>query len=127
MILVTGSTGHFGIATIERLLKNTAAGNIVAFARDENKAKFLKEKGIEVRTGNFDDLDSLNKAMQGIEKVLLISTVDQHRLQQHKNVVNAAKKAGVNHLVYTGVSMKDVNSSAIKVLMESHFQTENYI
>jgi len=65
--------------------------------------------------------------MQGIHKVLLISGIDANRLQQHKNVVNAAKKAGVQHIVYTGVAMKDVNTSAIKPLMESHFQTEEYL
>lgn len=127
MILVTGSTGHLGTATIEHLLKNTDASNIVAFARDENKAKHLKEKGIEVRFGDFEDTTSLNYAMRGIEKVLLISTIDHHRYQQHQNVVDAAKKAGVRHIAYTGVTLKDVNSSAVKPLMSSHFQTEDYI
>lgn len=127
MILVTGATGHLGSATVEHLLKSTTANNIVAFARDENKAEHLKEKGIEVRIGTFDDTASLDKAMQGIDKVLLISGIDQNRLQQHKNVVDAAKKAGVKHIAYTGVSLKDVKTSAIKPFMESHFQTEDYI
>jgi len=65
--------------------------------------------------------------MQGIGKVLLISTIDHHRYQQHKNVVDAAKKAGVKHIAYTGVAIKDVNASAVKSLLESHFQTEDYI
>ncbi|HUH18612.1 SDR family oxidoreductase [Albibacterium sp.] len=127
MILVTGATGHLGTATLEHLLKNTPVNKIVAFARDENKAKHLKEKGIEVRLGNFEDTASLDKAMQGIEKVLLISTIDHQRYQQHKNVVDAAKKAGVKHIAYTGVTLKDVNTSAVKFLMDSHFQTEDYI
>jgi len=38
MILVTGATGHLGSAAVSHLLKNTSADNIVAFARDENKA-----------------------------------------------------------------------------------------
>lgn len=127
MILITGATGHLGSATIEHLLKNTAAKHIIAFARDENKAKSLKEKGIEVRIGSFDDPASLDKVMQDVEKVLLISTIDHHRLQQHKNVVDAAKKAGVRHILYTSVSIKDVNTSAVKMIMESHFQTEDCI
>ena len=126
-ILITGATGHLGTATIEHLLKHAAAGTIVALARDENKAKSLIAQGIEVRYGNFDDIDSLNKAMQGIEKVLLISGLDQNRYQQHKNVVDAAKKAGVKYIAYTGVSLKDVNASAARDFMSSHFQTENYI
>lgn len=127
-ILITGATGHLGKATIAHLLKNTTANNIVALARDENKAAFLKEQGIEVRIGNFDDSVSLNKAMVGIDKVLLISSSEfQNRFQQHKNVVDAAKNADVKHILYTSVSMKDINTSAIKLLMESHLQTEDYI
>lgn len=127
MILVTGATGHLGNATLEHLLTKTSANNIVAFVRDPNKAKHLQEKGIEIRTGTFDDAASIDKAMQGIDKVLLISGLDLHRFQQHKNVVDAAKKAGVKHIVYTSVAFKDVATSAIKSLMESHFQTEDYI
>ncbi|MFA6059845.1 MAG: SDR family oxidoreductase [Taibaiella sp.] len=127
MILVTGATGHLGASTVEHLLKKTTADNIIAFARSEEKAKALRDKGVEVRIGDFDDIASLDKAMQGIEKVLLISTVDHNRLQQHKNVVDAAKRADVHHIAYTGVSMNDLSTSAIIGLMEAHFQTEDYI
>lgn len=127
MILVTGATGHLGTATIEHLLKHIKGDKIVALARNEEKAKALREKGVQVRIGDFDDVASLDRAMEGIEKVLLISTVDPHRLQQHKNVLDAAKKAGVRHIVYTGISMQDVHTSAIIGFMESHFQTEDYI
>lgn len=127
MILVTGATGHLGTAAVEHLLKKTNADNIIALARSEEKAKALRDKGVAVRIGNFDDITSLDNAMQGIEKVLLISTIDQNRLQQHKNVVDAASRAGVRHVVYTGVSMKDVSTSAIMGLMGAHFQTEDYI
>lgn len=126
-ILITGATGHLGTAVVNQLLKNTNANNIVALARDENKAKPLQEKGIEVRFGTFDDTASLDKALQGIEKVLLISTTDPNRFQQHKNVVDTAKKAGVKFIVYTSVPLKDLNSAVAKPHLESHFQTEDYI
>lgn len=127
MILVTGATGHLGAAAIEQLLKHTAAGNIVAFARDISKAKHLTEQGIEVRTGSFDDTASLQKAMQGIHKVLLVSGVDANRLQQHQHVADAAKADGVQHIVYTSVALHDLQTSANKGLMQSHFDTEDYI
>src|SRR5258706_11005913 len=87
MILVTGATGNLGSAVVSHLLKNTAANNIITFARDENKANHLKEKGIEVRMGTYDDISSIDLAIQGIEKLLLISSNGPNRLQQHKNVV----------------------------------------
>ena len=127
MILVTGATGHLGTAVIHHLLKNTAASNIVAFARDEAKGSPLRERGVNVQLGTYDDKAALHRAMQSVTKVLLISGMDHHRLQQHQNVVDAAKAAGVAHIAYTGVPMKDAATSAIGFLMESHFQTEDYI
>ena len=127
MILVTGATGHLGTTVIDQLLKHTDPKNIAALVRDESKATHLKDKGVSIRLGSFDDVASLDKAMNGVEKVLLISGLDAERFQQHKNVIDAAKRAGVQQLAYTSVSMKDFNNSAIKSLMESHFQTEDYL
>jgi NAD(P)H dehydrogenase (quinone) len=127
MILVTGATGHLGSAVVSQLLKNTSAENIVAFARDENKAKHLREKGIEVRIGTYDNISSLDLAMQGIEKLLLISGNGPTRLQQHKNVVAAAKKAGIKHIVFTTIALKDMKTAALRPLMEDLYEAEDYI
>ena len=127
MILVTGATGRLGSRAISHLVKNTAANNIVAFARDENKANHLREKGIEVRIGTYDDISSLDPAMQGIEKVLLISSNGPTRLQQHKNVIAAAKKAGIRHITFTSIALKDIKTAALRPLMEDLYQAEEYI
>jgi NAD(P)H dehydrogenase (quinone) len=127
MILVAGATGNLGSAAVSQLLKNTAADNIVAFARDENKANHLKGKGIEVRMGTYDDISSVDLAMQGIEKLLLVSGNGPTRLQQHKNVVSAAKKAGVKHISFTSIALTDMKTSAIRPLMEDLYQAENFI
>ncbi len=127
MILVTGATGHLGSAVVSHLLKNTSADNIVAFARDENKANHLREKGIEVRLGTYDNISSLELAMQGIDKVLLISGNGPTRLQQHKNVVDAAKKAGVRQIVFTSIALKDMKTAALRGLMEDLYQAEDFI
>lgn len=127
MILVTGATGHLGAAVIETLLKKESANNIAVFVRDEIKAADLKEKGVSIRVGNYDDVGSLDNAMQGVEKVLLISSNDeQNRMRQHKNVINSAKGAGVKCIAYAGRNLKDRNTLVNK-LMEDHFETEDYI
>lgn len=127
MILVTGATGHLGTAVIQTLLEKTSANQIAALVRDESKASTLKAKGVDIRVGNYDDTASLDKAMQGIKTVLLIAGTDEeNRLRQHQNVVDAAKKAGVQCVAYTSRSLKDRNTLANK-LMEGHFQTEDYI
>ena len=75
MILVTGATGNLGKATINALLnKGIPGNNIAALVRDESKAAELKTKGIEVRTGDYEDLASLKSAFQGVDKLLLISS-----------------------------------------------------
>ncbi|WP_009629859.1 SDR family oxidoreductase [Synechocystis sp. PCC 7509] len=127
MILVTGATGQLGTAVVQNLLENTSANQIAAFVRDESKASVWKEKGVDIRVGNYDDTNSLDKAMQGIEKVLLIAGTDEEKcLQQHKNVVDAAKKARVKYITYTSRNLKDPNTLANK-LMVRHFQTEDCI
>jgi NAD(P)H dehydrogenase (quinone) len=127
MILVTGATGQLGTAVINNLLKKTSANQIAAFVRDENKTSASKKKEVDIRVGNYDDTASLDQAMQGIKKVLLIAGTDEdNQLQQHQNVVDAAKKAGVQCIAYTSRSLKDRNT-LVNQLMVGHFQTEDYI
>ena len=130
MILVTGATGQFGTAVIESLLENgTASTQIAALVRDENKAEDLKGKGIDIRLGDYNDVPSLEKALQGIDKLLLVSGNDiEGRMQQHINVVEAAKNSGVKHIVYTSFSRKnETDSSPIAFVASSHIGTEKVI
>ena len=127
MILVTGATGHLGTAVIENLLKKTSANKIAALVRDESKASDLWDKGVTIRIGSYDDIVSLDAALSGIEKVLLIAGTDEeNRLRQHQNVIDAAKNAGVKFIAYTSRNLKDRNT-LVNRLMEGHFQTEDYI
>lgn len=127
MILITGATGQLGSAIIHFLLLKLPPAQIVALTREERKAADLKERGVAIRVGNYDDTASLDRAMQGIDRVLLIAGTDEHnRVQQHKQVVDAAKKAGVQLIAYTSRTLKDRNTM-VNQLMEGHFQTEDYV
>lgn len=127
MILITGATGNLGTSVTDQLLKITDPDKFSALARNAEKASSLKEQGIQVRIADFNDVSTLATAFQGVKKLLLISTMDMNRLKQHENVVDAAVKSGVEHIIYTGLSIKDINTSGVKDLMISHFQTEDYI
>lgn len=127
-ILITGATGHLGHAVATALLDLVPAAHIHVLVRDAAKASDLADKGIQVRVGDYHDRASLDAALQGIDKVLLISSSDfNDRLGQHKNVVDAAKAAGAQHILYTGVTMTDIQVSPLKPLLISHFETEDYI
>jgi NAD(P)H dehydrogenase (quinone) len=128
MILVTGATGQLGQIVIEKLLAKIPSNQIAALVRDANKAEHLIAKGVNVRVGDYQNGESLLAAFQGVEKLLLISSSDfNDRLGQHKNAIDAAVKAGVKHVFYTGVTMNDINSSPLKPLLEEHFLTEDYL
>lgn len=128
MILITGATGKLGGIIIETLLKKgIPATRIAALVRDENKAAGLKEKGIDVRTGDYDNKPSLEKAMEGIDKVLLVSGLDMSKiLEQHRNVIDAAKTADVKCLAYTSNCLRD-RDTLVNYIMQTHFETEDYI
>lgn len=127
MILVTGASGHLGKAIIRNLTNLYPASMICALARHESKMAELIPLGIQVRVGDYDNIESLNLAMDGIEKVLLISGTDEdNRVIQHLNVINAAKNAGVSFIAYTSRLVKDNNTSQ-NHLMDGHFKTEALI
>lgn len=104
MIVVTGASGFIGKGTIEFLLKKIPADQIVGMVRDLNKDQELNELGIEIRQGDYHDYDSLLSAFRGAEKVLLVSAHAFTDLTaQHINVIDAAKEAGVKHVVFTSI------------------------
>lgn len=127
MILVTGATGQLGTAVIHQLVQKLPASQIAAFVRDETKAANLIKLGVTIQVGTYDDRDALNSAMQGIETVLLIAGTDEeNRVRQHQNVVDAARKAGVQRIAYTSRALKDP-ATLVNQLMKGHFETEDYI
>lgn len=130
MILITGATGQLGSATIGYLLNNGVPANeLTALVRDEAKAEDLKSKGVNIKVGNYTDYSSLLAAMEGIDKVLLISSNDMNdRSGQHKNVVAAAKEASVKHIVYTSFErVNETETSPIYFIASSHMETEKAI
>jgi len=130
MILVTGSTGAFGSNAIDYLLeKGLEASMISALVRDLEKAEDLKNKGIQVRKGDYNDYGSLVSAFQGVDKLLFVSGSDiEIREAQHQNLVKAAKEAKVNHIVYTSfVRKENIENSEIGFLQDTHIKTEQWI
>jgi NAD(P)H dehydrogenase (quinone) len=127
MILVTAATGHLGTATINYLLKkNVPASQIASLVRDEKKATGLSVKGIALRKGDYFDAASLQKAFEGIDTLVFISSGSiEDRVNQHRNVVNAAKASGVKHILYTSVLKASETLKFIPAI--DHYHTETFL
>ncbi|WP_213573166.1 SDR family oxidoreductase [Rhodococcus sp. USK13] len=125
-IAVTGATGHLGRLAVEALLdKGTPAGEIVALVRTPAKATDLTDKGVDVRQADYSDRASLDKALGGVDKLLLVSGSDVgQRVIQHGNVIDAAKAAGVGFIAYT--SVLDAQKSPLGLAAE-HRATEDLL
>jgi NAD(P)H dehydrogenase (quinone) len=127
-ILVTGATGRLGTAVLRSLVEKIPASDVVAMARDTEKAEPLAALGIEVRQGDYTDYDSLVAAFEGVEKVYLVSAVAfSDRLAQHKNVITAAGRAGVRHVVYTSIQRINAELAPIEGVTESDIATERFL
>jgi NAD(P)H dehydrogenase (quinone) len=126
MLLITGATGQLGSAVAQQL-RQRQAKDWAVFARDAAKARPFADHGIAVRVGDFDDPASLATAFDGIQKLLLISSRSMDRAAQQRQVVDAALATGVRHIVYTGLAIRDIATSHVRGLMQSHFDTEAHI
>ncbi|MEA5460461.1 SDR family oxidoreductase [Arcicella sp. LKC2W] len=128
-ILVTGVTGQLGKAVIDLLINKVSVSDIAVLVRDASKVENLKAQGVEIRVGDFNDETSLVSGFKGIDKLYFVSSNDiSNRLQQHQNVVNAAKTAGVKHVIYTSFQRKNESAdSPIAAIAESHLKTEQWL
>jgi NAD(P)H dehydrogenase (quinone) len=107
-ILITGAGGQLGKLVINQLIAHTPAARVAALVRSAGQADTLNRLGVEARIGDYTDGNSLDRAFAGIERLLFISSNDLvSRRAQHRNVVEAAKRAGVKLVAYTSLLHAD--------------------
>lgn len=125
MILITGANGELGTMTIDHLLKKNPDTEIAGLVRSEEKGEKLKSKGVELRIGDYFDKDSIDRALEGVDILVFISSGSlKDRQKQHQNVVDAAKQSGIKHIFYTSASKADKRLSP---LVFDHDATEKMI
>ncbi|AKU21592.1 NAD(P)H-binding protein [Massilia sp. NR 4-1] len=125
MIVITGASGQLGQLVISGLLKQVPASAIAAVVRDPAKAGALAAQGVQLRQADYNDPASLDAAFHGAEKILLISSSEVgQRLPQHRNAVEAAKRAQPKLLAYTSVLHADTSPLG---LAGEHKATEELI
>ncbi|WP_375749222.1 SDR family oxidoreductase [Vibrio sp. HN007] len=121
-IAVTAASGQLGTAIVKAVIEHTSKESVIALARTPEKASHL---GVEVRQGDYNDAVQLEHSLQGVDSLLIVSGMDapEVRIGQHRNVINAAKRAGVKKLVYTSVQGAE-EGTAFSPVVQSNRQTE---
>lgn len=125
-LLVSGASGKLGRLVLEHLIPLVGADRIVATTRNPEQLAAFADRGVEIRSADFDDEASLVAAFQGIERLLIISTstFDRpgHRLEQQRRAIEVAERSGVRHVLYTSVVRAGENTPLILGL--DHVATE---
>ena len=124
-IAVTGATGHLGWLVVQELLKSIPAQDTVAIVRTSAQSADLAAQSVDVRVASYDDPAALETALAGVDRLLLISSSEVgQRVQQHQNVIDAAKAAGVQFIAYTSAPLAATTSL---ILAPDHKATEELL
>lgn len=119
-ILITGSTGRVGSEVLKEVLKRGATARVMI--RKPDPSKPLPE-GVEVVVGDLLDPVSVEKALEGVDKLYLLNAVVPDELTQGLIAFGLARKLGISHIVYHSVfkaeQFKDVPHFAVKLGIES--------
>ena len=122
MIGVTGVTGKLG-GQVAKVLSQKGL-KAVHIARSPERA--IKYDNAEIRKASYENSEESRKALEGIKTLLMVSAKENpKRVEEHHDFIDAAKIAGVEHIVY--ISFYNNKKDATFTLSRDHYQTEKYI
>lgn len=122
-IAVTAASGQLGSEIVKATVEIVGNASVIGLARTPSKAESL---GVQIRPGNYESRSELERSLHGVDTVLLVSGMDapDKRIGQHRNVIEAAKEAGVSKIVYTSIQGAE-ESTAFSPIVQSNRQTED--
>lgn len=126
-IAITCSTGHLGRLILQQLLDRHRPEQLILSVRQPQRAPACGIPNDNIRYGDFDVPESLEPSFRGANKLMMISSPcmdDTVRLQQHLAVIQAARRAGIQHIVYTSIFSPEKGTLPLHKL---HLQTEQAI
>jgi NAD(P)H dehydrogenase (quinone) len=125
-IAIIGATGQLGGLIIQALLeRGTPAGDLLALGRSAERRQSLSDRGLRTAALDLDDVDGTAAALTGADKLLIISVgAPGQALGPRRNAIDAARLAGVGHLVYTSALQAPIT---ILGLAAEHLATEELV
>jgi len=125
-IAITGASGRLARIATGFVLERVPASELVLITRSPRELEHLTDQGVQVRYGSFDEPDSVTAGLAGVERMLLVSTMDVgRRIEQQRKAVDAAVAAGVGHVIYTGGQAPVPDNPAVAT--KEHAATEEAI
>jgi NAD(P)H dehydrogenase (quinone) len=125
-IVITGASGQYGRGVTDRMVAMGRARDLILITRRPERLAARAAQGCTVRYGDFDKPETLVDAVQGADRMLLISgTRVGARVVQHKAAIDAAVAVGVRHIAYTSFVGLDPGNPAI--VTRDHLETETLI
>ncbi|PVH77431.1 NAD(P)-binding protein, partial [Cadophora sp. DSE1049] len=130
-LCVTGTSGALGSSVLRHLLETLhypPSNLIISSSHPSSVPASLTSMGVVVRYGDYLDQSTLAAAYSGITKLLIVSFPsmgDESRFVAHRNAIDAAKGAGVQHLYYTSLAFN--GQPSLSPIMFAHSKTEKYL
>ncbi len=129
LVLVTGVTGRQGGAVARALMDNGVRVRGMTRKHSSDRAAAMASLGVELIQGDFDDSISLDTAMKSVSGVFVVTNFWEHdydgEVRHGRNVVDAANRADVSHLVFTSVANADQQTGIPN--FDSKYEIERYI
>jgi NAD(P)H dehydrogenase (quinone) len=122
---ISGAGGQLGSSALRHLLTRVPASDVVAVTRTPAKLQEFADRGLRVRAGDFKDASGIVGALEGVDRLLLIPMPDLMpgvRPPLHRAGIEAARKAGVRHVIY--VSSVGARPASSDDILNTHFETE---
>jgi len=123
MILVTGATGHVGSELVRLLAEQGVPARALVHSPD--KAAPIQHLGLETALGDYEQPDTLDAAMKGCDQLFLLSPPTPRQPQQEQHVIDAARRAGLDHVVKQSVPW--AGPDAPVVFSRWHGQVEQHL
>lgn len=124
MFTISAATGQLGQLIVPLLLEHVKPSELNLVVRNPAKAEAFAEQGVRIHQADYTDFDALVEGLQGTDKLLFISAFRSmpESTKDHQNVIDAAKQAGVKHIIYT--SFIDADTASPSQLGQLHGETE---
>lgn len=133
MFVLTGTTGNLGGGVLKHILEKKlipASDLIISAYNTDSVPSIAKEAGIQIRHGNYEKAETLLSSFKGGDTLFLVSypSISEERFVHHKAAIDAAKEAGISHIIYTSLTYGGpTGEDTVAGVMKAHVNTVKYL